>query len=396
MRLATLRRSRSTPALPGVHGTARLQPAGADVAALARRLRPGEVAVVDALDLDAASARALVAARAGAVVNAAPSVSGRYPARGAQVLAEAGVALLDRTGPEVMRLVRDGDRVRLDGAHLHRGDEVVARGEPLGTEAVARLLERARAGLAVQLEAFAANTAEHLRHEHALYLDGDGAPDIATAVAGRPVVVVSAGPGWEDELATLRPWLRDADPVLVGVGAGADALLSRGLRPHLVVGNAEVVSEEALLCGAEVVVRADRGGRAPGQDRAEALGARTAVFPGPATDEDAALLLVAAQDAALVVPVGSRMAVVDFVDRARADLAGSFLTRLKVGDLLVAPGAVARLHRAPARTWPFWLLVLVLLAAVVATAVLAGDATVVGQWRESVLDRGRELWTNAT
>ena len=383
MRLATLRRSRTEPPLPGVHGAARVDP---QVKELVRRTRPGDIAVIEHLDLDAASARLLVAARPGAVVNAAPSTSGRYPNLGPQVLVAAGIPVLDRVGPEVMRVLRDGDRLRLDGDTLYRGDEDVARGNRLSTESVARATERAKAGLRVQLEAFAGNTVEHLRRERDLLLDGDGVPEVATALAGRPVVVVARGHGWEDDLRRLRHWIRRARPVLVGVDEGADALLSAGLRPDLVVGNPDLVSEDVLTSGAEVVIRADRDGGAPGLARADAHGARTVVFPVTGTSEDAALLLADAHDAALIVGVGSHAALAEFVDRGRADMAGTFLTRLKVGTRLVDASVVATVYRRPTPTWPLWLLVVLLLAGAVATAVLSGDATPVGQWRESVVD----------
>jgi len=222
MRLATLRRSRTEAPLPGVHGVARVDP---DVKSLARRIRPGDIAVVEHLDLDAASARLLVAAGVGAVVNAAESTSGRYPNLGPQVLVEADVPVLDRVGPEIMRVLGDGDRIRLDGDTLFRGEHPVGRGDRLSTESVYLSMERAKAGLGVQLEAFAANTVEHLRQERDLLLDGEGVPDVATVIAGRPVIVVCAGPGWESDLARLRPWIRHASPVLVGVDEGADALL---------------------------------------------------------------------------------------------------------------------------------------------------------------------------
>lgn len=396
MRLATLRRKRTEPTLPGLHGPARVaragQSAAAAVAELARRARPGDLVIIDCLDLDAAGARLLAGARVAAVVNAAPCVSGRYPARGAQVLVDHGIAVLDRVGPEVTRIVGDGDRLRLDGALLHRGDDVVARGEVLDAQVVAALMDRARAGLAVQLEAFVANTGEYLRHEADLFLDGDGVPDIETVVSRRPVVLVAPGPGWQEDLARLRPWLRATEPVLVGIDEGADALLAVGLTPHLLVGNPELMTEEALLSGAEVVVRGERDGRAAGAARSEALGAPTVVFPVTASDEDAALLLVHAHGADLVVTVGSRASLSDFVDRARADLAASFLTRLKAGGRVVDAATVARVYRAPAPSWPLWLLTLLLLAGVVAVAVLAGDASPVGQWRETSIDWVRQQW----
>lgn len=383
MRLATLRRSRRDAPLPGVHGVARVGP---DIAGLARRTRPGDIAVVEHLDLDAASARLLVAARVGAVVNAAPSTSGRYPNLGPQVLIEAGVPVLDRIGPEIMRVVGDGDRLRLDGDTLFRGDEVVGRGDRLSIESVFLTMERARTGFGLQLEAFAANTVEHLRQERDLLLDGEGVPEVATALAGRPVVVVSGGHGWEDDLARLRPWMRTARPVLVGVDEGADALLSVGLRPDMIIGNPDLVTEGALLCGAEVVVHADREGRAPGLARADQHGVPAVVFPVRGSSEDAALLLVHAHDASLIVGVGSHAALAEFVDRGRADMAGTFLTRLKVGTRLVDATSVATVYRRPASTWPLWVLVLLLLAGAATVAVLAGDATPVGQWRDSLVD----------
>ena len=389
MRLATLRRARTEPPLPGVHGPARVDAAAAR---LAGRARPGDIAVIEHLDLDAGTARLLVASGVGAVVNAAPSISGRYPNLGPQVLVEAGVPVLDRVGAEVMRLVGDGDRLRLDGETLYKGDRPVATGRVLDGVAVHRQMEQARAGLTHQLEALANNTVEHVRRERDLLLDGEGFPALETEIAGRPVLVVSTGPGCREDLKLLRYWVRDVHPVLVGVDEGADALLDAGLRPHLVVGNPEKVVEQALVGGPEVVVRVDRGtmaevpGQAPGLDRADALGARTVTFPVTGSAEDAALLLVHANRPSMIVGVGTSVVLADFVDRSRADMAGTFLTRLTVADRLVDPGTVAALHRRSARTWPLWLLLVVLVAGIVATAVLAGDDSVVGQWRASAVD----------
>lgn len=383
MRLATLRRSRHEPPLPGVHGVARVDP---DVTKLLRRLRPGDVAVIDHLDLDAGSARLLVAGGVGAVVNAAPSISGRYPNLGPQVLVDAGVPVLDRVGPEIMRILTDGDRLRLDGDTLYRGAHPVGRGARLGTESVFLATEQAKTGLRLQLEAFVGNAVEHLRVERDLLLDGDGVPGLATRLAGRPVVVVSVGHGWEDDLARLCPWVKAARPVLVGVDEGADAMRSRGLRPDVVVGNPDLMSEEALCSGAEVVVRGDRDGFATGLRRAEEHAPRAVVFPMTGSSEDAALLLVHAHDPALIVGVGSHHALPEFVDRGRADMAAAFLTRLKVGTRFVDAAAVAAVYRRPAPAWPLRLLAVLLLAGVVTTALLVGDATPAGQWRDQLVD----------
>ena len=394
MRLATLRRARTEPPLPGVHGTARVDPAAAR---LAGRARPGDIAVIEHLDLDAGTARLLVAAGVAGVVNAAPSISGRYPNLGPQVLVEAGIPVLDRAGAEVMRLVGDGDRLRMDGDTLYRGDTPVAKGQVLDRPALHGQMEQARAGLTHQLEALANNTVEHVRRERDLLLEGEGFPALETEIAGRPVLVVSTGHGCREDLRRLRHWIRDVHPVMVGVDEGADALLAAGLRPHLVVGNPELVVEQALVGGPEVVVRVDRGtrvelpGQAPGLDRADALGARTVVFPVTGSAEDAALLLVHANKPTLIVGVGTSVVLADFVDRSRADMAGTFLTRLTVGSRLVDPATVAQLHRRRARTWPLWLLLLVLVGGLVAAVVLAGDTTPVGEWRDDLVTSVRDL-----
>ena len=397
MRLATLRRARPEASLPGVHGTARVAAVSGAAGRLAASTHPGDIAVIEHLDLDAGSARLLVAAGVGAVVNAVPSISGRYPNLGPQVLMDAGIPVLDRAGAEVMRLVGDGDRLRLDGDTLFRGDTPVATGLRLTPDLVSRQMERARTGLSHQLEAFANNTVEHLRRERDLLLDGDGFPELETSIAGRPVVVVSTGPGARDDLHRIRHWVREARPVLVGVDEGADLLLASGLAPDLVVGNPERVVEEALVGGPEVVVRVDRGtrldvpGQAPGLDRADALGARTVIFPVTGSAEDAALLLVHANEASLIVGVGTSVVLADFVDRSRADMAGTFLTRLTVGSRLVDPSTVAQLHRRRARTWPLWLLLLVLVAGLAATVALAGDTTTVGEWRHDLVGAVQDL-----
>jgi uncharacterized membrane-anchored protein len=388
MRLATLSRTRHEPLLPGLHGPARVE---RRAGALARRARPGDLAVIEHLDLDGPSAQLLVDARVAAVVNAAPSISGRYPNIGPQLLMAAGIPLLDAVGPEVMRLVDDGEKLRLDGDTLYRGDQPVCHGTLMTPQSVAAAMETARANLGAQLRSFAHATTEHLRRERDLLLDGSGVPGVGTPLAGRPVVVVTRGRGSEQDLRSLRSWLRTTDPVLVGVDEGADALLAAGLRPHLLVGDPRLMSEDVLESGAELVIRADRDGNVPGLDRAEQSGVEPVVFPMSGSSEDAALLLVEAHDPALVVGVGWHPTLAALVDSGRADMPSAFLTRLRLGDRFVDASAVAALHRRPARSWPLWLLMLVLLAGLVATVVLAPDATPLGDLRQSLVDTANDL-----
>lgn len=377
------RRSRRNTALPGIHGTARVaRLAGA----AARRARPGEIAVLDHQDLDATSATQLIDARVAAVVNAAPSISGRYPNLGPRLLVEAGIPLLDRVGPQVRSRLGDGESVRLDGDALYLGEELVCHGQLLNAESVTAAMESARAGLGAQLEAFAHAAVEHLRRERDLLLDGTGAPAVQTPIAGRAVVVVTRGKGYDHDLSELRPWIRATRPVLVGVDDGADVLLAAGLEPHLVVGDPMLMSEPALECGAEVVVRTDRSGSVAGLPRLREAGVEPVRFRVSGTSEDAALLLVDAHEPALVVGVGWHPSLSALVDSGRTDMPSAFLTRLRVGDRFVDASAVAALYNKPARSWPLWLLIVLLLSAVVVGVALAPDATPIGEWRQSMLD----------
>ncbi len=361
MRLSLLRRSAPVEG-PEPHGTARLDKRTKD---LTKRLKPGEVAVIDHLDIDRIAAEGLVACEPSAVVNVAASISGRYPNLGPEILVEAGIPVLDAVGPEVFARLDDGDQVVLDGHRLLHDGAVVARGELLDAASVEKAMDEARAGLAVQLEAFASNTMEYLRQERDLLIDGIGVPDIHTEIDGRHVLIVVRGYHYKEDLQTLRPYIREHRPVLIGVDGGADALLELGYRPDLIVGDMDSVSDEALGAGAEVVVHAYRDGRAPGLERVESLGVEPIVFPATGTSEDVAMLLADDKGASLIVAVGSHVTLVEFLDKGRAGMASTFLTRLRVGGKLIDAKGVSRLYRSRISTPQLMLLVVAGLAALV-------------------------------
>ncbi len=361
-----MRLSRRTPpaaALPGISGVARVD---RRTKSLTKRLQPGEIAVVDHLDLDRVSADALVACRPAAVVNAAPSTSGRYPNLGPEILLAHGIPLLDAVGPDLLSRVHEGDRVQLLGDRVLVDDQEVGRGTEQTPELVEEAMADARLGLAAQLEAFAANTMEYLLKERDLLLDGVGVPDIATDLQGRHALIVVRGYDYKQDLAVLRPYIREFKPVLVGVDGGADALLEAGYRPALIVGDMDSVSDRALRCGAEVVVHAYTDGRAPGRERVEALGVRPVLFPAAGTSEDVAMLLADERGASLIVAVGTHATLVEFLDKGRAGMSSTFLTRLRVGGKLVDAKGVSRLYRSRISAPSLVLLVLVALAAMTA------------------------------
>ena len=383
MNLTSLRRSR--PAHSGVSGPARLD---RRTRSLVRRLRRGDVAVIDHVDLDSAAAQALVEAGVVAVVNLAPSVSGRYPSLGAAVLVEAGVVLLDDVGAEAFSLLNDGDVVRVDGDLLYRADTVVAAGVRQDAASVEAAMEAAKDGVASQLEAFSANAVEHLRRERGLLLDGEGLPEIATPLEGRQVLVVLKAFDSRSDLAGLKTYIKENRPVLVGVGGGADTLLEAGYRPALVVTDGDDASERALRCGAEVVARAGRDGRVSGAERLERLGVRHTTVETSGTAEDAAILLAYGSSAALIVVAGSHNTLLEFLDRGRSAMASSFLTRAAVGSTLVDASAVARLYTHRVKGW--WVALLLLVGVALVAAALA--TTPVGQsWWDALAGRLGEL-----
>ena len=331
------------PDLPGVRGTVRVDGRTKD---LTKRLKSGDIAVIDHQDLDRVSAEALLDCKPLAVINAAPSITGRYPNMGPEILVDAGVPLLDNVGTDVMLTLVDGQSARLDGDTLYAGEVVVAKGTILDHDLVAAAMIEARAGLAVQLEAFAANTMEYLRRERALLLDGVGVPDITTVLDGRHALVVVRGYHYKADLETLRSYIREYRPVLIGVDGGADALREAGHRPDLIVGDMDSVSDATLSCGAEIVVHAYRDGRAPGLERVRKLGLDSVLFPATGTSEDVAMLLADDKGASLIVAVGSHATLVEFLDKGRSGMASTFLTRLRIGGKLVDAKGVSRLYRS--------------------------------------------------
>src|SRR5690606_22857959 len=259
---------RALPAGPGITGTARVDRRTKN---LTKRLRPGDVAVIDHEDIDRVSAEALVACRPVAVLNAARSTSGRYPNLGPEIIVEAGIHLVDDLGSAVMSL-KDGQHLVVDGGEVRSGGTLLAAGEVQDPESVAAAMTAARDGLSTQLEAFAANTMDYVQREKDVLLDGIGSPDIRTRFEGRHALVVVRGYHYKEDLAILRSYIRDYRPLLVGVDGGADAIIEAGYSPDMIVGDMDSVSDSALRSGAEIVVHAYRDGRAPGRRRVEDLG----------------------------------------------------------------------------------------------------------------------------
>ena len=382
-------RQRSDSVLPGTTGPLRVD---RRTSTLVRRLKPGDIAVIDHLDLDRANAQALLDSGVAAVVNASPFISGRYPNLGPELLARAGVVLIDNVGPDAFGKLHDGTPARVHEGRLYVKDEPVLEGKQLTTEDIAEMMAEERGGLSTQLQSFTHNTTEFLRREQDLLLHGEGAPDLRTRLEGRPVVVVVRGYDYREDLRRLRRYIREQRPVLVGVDAGADALVEAGHRPDIVVigeqglapGNRAgdaTVSDKALRGAKEVVLHSDRAGRAVGSDRLDRIGVRAHNFSASGTSEDVALLLADLAGASLIVSVGTHATLTEFLDRHRSGLAGTFLTRLRVGPKLVDAKGVPQLYSGRVRVWH---LLAVLLAGLAALLVAIAGTPVGQEWWDAV------------
>jgi len=345
-------RRRREPAVLG--GLARVDRRTKD---LIPRLTAGEVAVIDHEDLDRVSAEGLVERHPCAVVNARPSITGRYPNSGPAVLARAGIPLIDRAGPEIMETIREGDVLEINGPDVLRDGEVIASGTLLEGEELQRQLVLAQTHLGSALEEFARNTVDYLVRERELFLEGAGVPETRTHIEGRHALVVVRGYDYKEDLQTLRGYIGEVKPVLIAVDGGADALIDEGFRPDIIIGDMDSVSTSALTSGAEIIVHAYPDGRAPGLERVRELGIDATLFPSAGTSEDIALLLAYERRADLIVAVGSHAHLVEFLDKGRGGMASTFLVRLKVGSKLVDAKGVSRLYRPLVRTRDLMILI---------------------------------------
>jgi uncharacterized membrane-anchored protein len=337
---------------------------------LVRHLVRGDVALIDHLDIDRVSAEELIAAGAVAVLNCQPSSGGSYPNLGPQLLVEAGIMLVDLPDDSLFQALSDGDpvEVRSGGPQAGRAEvlsrgALLVRGELLDIDRVSAETEVRRREVGEALERFAHNTIEHMRDERELLAGRIALPRFATDFRDRSTLVVVRGVEHQRDLRALRPFIRDMRPLLIAVDGGADALLEGGLTPDMIVGDMDSAGEDALRCGAELVVHSYPDGRAPGRHRLDDLGLPYKLVPAPGTSQDVAMLIAAEKGARLIVSVGSQFNLVEFLDRNRKGMSSTFLTRLRIGEILVDAKGVSRLYRPRPGLTP---LLVVMLAGVVA------------------------------
>lgn len=372
---ALLRGPEIHPRPPGhrIAGRARL---GRRTKDLVKRLGPDDVAVIDHADLDRVAAEDLARCGVQAVVNVAPSSTGRYPNPGPIVLARAGVPLVDAPAAPLFDELRDGEEIIVRGAEVCRNGDVLVTGRVIDLAEASEQMERHQARIDRALAAFATNTIEHVEEEGELLAGRIELPEVRTRFRDRHALIVVRGRDYRRDLETLRAYIEDTRPVLVGVDGGADAIVEAGLRPDVVLGDMDSASDAALQSGAELIVHAYPDGRAPGCERLERLGLEHLVVPSVGTSQDVAMLLAHEKGARLIVSVGAHFNLTEFLDKDRPGMSSTFLTRLRIGETLIDAKGVSRLYRPGVRGWQAGLFAaasLLLVAIVVASAPALGE-----------------------
>ena len=354
---------------------------------LVKRLEAGDIAIIDHSDLDRVSAEELVESGVRVVVNTSPSLTGRYPNPGPLLLVRGGVRLIDAPGAELFDAVSEGELLTVRGNGLYRNGACLALGRTREELELLGALAEQRGRVTEALQEFADNTMRYLREEGRLLAEGIDFPPLATRFRDRHALVVARGPGMKRDLRIVKGYVRDFRPVLVAVDGGADALLEEGWRPDVIVGDMDSVSDRALQSAAELVVHAYSGGTAPGETRLQRMGLRYQTVAAPGISEDIALLLAFEKGAELIVAVGTHFNLTEFLERDRAGMSSTFVTRLKVGEILVDAKGVSRLVSRQVGLGPLVLFVVAALAAViVAIAVSPGLRELLDLAFERLLD----------
>jgi uncharacterized membrane-anchored protein len=338
---------------------------------LVKRLSADDVAIIDHTDLDRVSAEELVESGVRVVVNVGESQSGRFPNPGPLALVRAGVRLIDVSGAELFDNLHEGEFVTVRGAGIYRNGTCLATGRVLDERELERMLGEQRGRVTEALEAFAENTMRYLREEGKLLAEGIDFPALQTRFRDRHALVVARGPGYKRDLRMVRPYIRDFKPVLIAVDGGADALLEAGYTPDIIVGDMDSVSDDALRCGAELLVHGYRDGVAPGEERARELGVPYQIARATGISEDVALLLAYEKGSELIVAVGTHFNLIEFLERNRAGMSSTFITRLKVGEILIDAKGVSRLASRQVGIWPLVLLALAGLGAIAVAIVVS-------------------------
>ena len=322
---------------------------------LVKTLNAGDIAVIGHCNIDRIAAEDLVASGVKVVLNNEPSSDGRYPNRGPLILVGAGVRLVDFPDGDLFELLVENEQVIVEGGEVRRDGSTVATGIEQLEPALVEQFERQQAEIHHALADFAENTVTHIQEESELLSGAIELPETRTIFRDRHVLIVVRGPNYKRDLRALRAYIRDVKPILIGVDGGADAIREAGYRPDMILGDMDSVTDQTLKSGPEVVVHAYADGRAPGAERMVKLGGDHIALPFVGTSQDVAMLMAYEKGASLIVTVGAHFNLIEFLDKDRAGMSSTFLTRLRIGEVLVDAKGVSRLYNPGLTAGPLML-----------------------------------------
>ncbi len=317
---------------------------GSKTKELTNRLKPGDIALINHPDLDAMGALGLAATGIEIVLNVADSITGRYPNLGPKLLLEKNIRIIDQLGEEILRLVEDNTSLEVKTNQVYQNSKLIATGRSLDLDIVLSIMEHAKSNIDFEVMKFVDNTVKYIEKEKQLLLSEFKMPRIKTSMTNKHVVVVVRGYNYQEDLRVISSYIDEVAPVLIGVDGGADALIEFRHQPDIIIGDMDSVSDKALGSGAEILVHAYTDGRCPGAKRLSNLNIPYKIFPAYGTSEDIALLLAYEMGAQLIIAVGLHSNLIDFLEKGRPGMASTFLTRMKIGSILVDAKGVSQLY----------------------------------------------------
>lgn len=318
---------------------------GAITKVLLRDLPPGRIVVLQHRDLDEVIAQELIDRKVKAIINCHQTMSGTYPTQGPLLLLQQHIPIweVESSAFEVFESNKEiaiyEDRIIVEDQHISctaftRENWISL--QQLANDQSSRLLEQ-----------FIDNTLTYAIREKRALMEPLPSLPLRVNCEGKHVLVVSRRKGYKKDLLAAKAFISMVKPILIGVDGGADALLECGYQPHLIVGDMDSVTDQALSCGAELIVHAYPNGTAPGMARLTALGLFAHVLPCFGTSEDAALLLAFEQRGEWLVTVGAHTHMIDFLEKGREGMGSTLLVRMKVGARLVDIKSVGALYKQP-------------------------------------------------
>ncbi len=323
---------------------------------LVKRIKPGEIAVINHRDLDRISCKSLKKSKVKAVINIDKSISGKYPNTGPLILLKAAIPIIDDCGNKLLNQIKEGNIVTIEKNLIKYKGETIAEGILLTEDIINEKLVAAKKNLNLELEKFINNTLKYARKEKDIILNLN-IPDLGIDFSGQHVLIVVRGRDHRKDLQTVETYIKEMKPIIIAVDGGADACLEMRYKPDIIFGDMDSISDRGLKCGAKLIVHAYLDGQAPGMERVKKLNLTADTIPAPGTSEDIAMLMAYEKGAELITAVGTHTNMIDFLEKDRPGMASTMLVRLKVGNKLVDAKGLSKIYENRVHHY-YWLEIL--------------------------------------